>query len=509
MRYIIDAAFLQAQLLNRTLVLPSFVYARGCEYELQACADYAPMVNKNDAIGWDQWRNLPHDQQMGWRLPLGLMLNVTRMRALHPVILVSDYLRLHGLPESAEASTAQWQRETYHANATARVFGASSDIEAFISPATATEPSLFVIENNWYDPHGVARVDALPDPMKQRGGWTPAGFDADTGRRGSWTRPVDTDIERHLSRYLVTDNPLMSLDAARRALRSTAAKDEYDIESDGGLERALNAHGYEIIYTYDSVRNMDLAKTVTEPIRQVVPRASIRAFRDEYIDRDEDVVLLAGETHNGRKAGALRFTSAAARDDFTRMVLHHIVPVDRVLALAEDLASRMSNLTEGRLWMGAHMRRGDFVLEGWVLMPSVEDHVNRVRMRLDGGRRQLETLENPHTYDVPDVELNPDLRTRSPPVPDDPFYVATDERSPAGLATIRAHGAVLLPDLLTTDDRRAFGWPLMLTDVRSVLEQELLAHSAYFYAHSKSSVSGGTVNMRAARGADPRTAWIE
>lgn len=32
MRYIIDASVLQADLLNRTLVLPSFVYARACEY---------------------------------------------------------------------------------------------------------------------------------------------------------------------------------------------------------------------------------------------------------------------------------------------------------------------------------------------------------------------------------------------------------------------------------------------------------------------------------------------
>lgn len=34
MRYIIEAAHEQATLLNRTLVLPSFVYARACEYEL-------------------------------------------------------------------------------------------------------------------------------------------------------------------------------------------------------------------------------------------------------------------------------------------------------------------------------------------------------------------------------------------------------------------------------------------------------------------------------------------
>ena len=34
-RYIIEASLMQAHLLNRTLVLPSFVYARSCEYDMQ------------------------------------------------------------------------------------------------------------------------------------------------------------------------------------------------------------------------------------------------------------------------------------------------------------------------------------------------------------------------------------------------------------------------------------------------------------------------------------------
>ncbi len=34
MRYILDAAVLQAELLNRTLVIPSFVYARACQYNM-------------------------------------------------------------------------------------------------------------------------------------------------------------------------------------------------------------------------------------------------------------------------------------------------------------------------------------------------------------------------------------------------------------------------------------------------------------------------------------------
>jgi hypothetical protein len=34
MRFIIETALLQAELLNRTLVIPSFVYARACEYNM-------------------------------------------------------------------------------------------------------------------------------------------------------------------------------------------------------------------------------------------------------------------------------------------------------------------------------------------------------------------------------------------------------------------------------------------------------------------------------------------
>lgn len=114
------------------------------------------------------------------------------------------------------------------------------------------------------------------------------------------------------------------------------------------------------------------------------------------------------------------------------------------------------------------------------------------------------------------------MRTFSPPIPyhnpfpmltlslsDCSFYVATDERDPTSLDTISSHGAIFLNDLITMDDRRIFGWPLMITDVRALVEQALLSRSSYFYAHAMSSVAGGIVNMRAARGADWRTLLLE
>ncbi|KAF8320288.1 hypothetical protein DL93DRAFT_2073797 [Clavulina sp. PMI_390] len=64
MRYIIETSLLHANLLNRTLVLPSFVYARACEWNITVCASFAEMVNRGDAIGWGEWRELPIEEQM-------------------------------------------------------------------------------------------------------------------------------------------------------------------------------------------------------------------------------------------------------------------------------------------------------------------------------------------------------------------------------------------------------------------------------------------------------------
>ena len=137
------------------------------------------------------------------------------------------------------------------------------------------------------------------------------------------------------------------------------------------------------------------------------------------------------------------------------------------------------------------------------------DHVNRVKDRLSHGREILESLGEIHSYPVPGVVANAEQLSLDPPKVGDKFYVATDERDPDALKIIADNGAIFLDDLLTMADRRVFGWPLMITDIRAVLEQSLLAHSNYFYAHAMSSVAGGIVNMRAAFGADPRTVLID
>lgn len=64
------------------------------------------------------------------------------------------------------------------------------------------------------------------------------------------------------------------------------------------------------------------------------------------------------------------------------------------------------------------------------------------------------------------------------------------------MAYLKDHGAVLVGDLLTFEDRQEFGWELMFTDILGLVEQAALAQASYFYAHAMSSYAGGTINMR-------------
>lgn len=84
----------------------------------------------------------------------------------------------------------------------------------------------------------------------------------------------------------------------------------------------------------------------------------------------------------------------------------------------------------------------------------------------------------------------------------------TDERSKEGLDYLRLHGGVLLQDLLTHEDRQAFGWPVIYTDVVAMVEKSLAAHADFFMGQLYSSVSGGVIYQRATRGLCPETTLL-
>ncbi|KAH9058101.1 hypothetical protein EDB87DRAFT_1627498 [Lactarius vividus] len=504
-RYIYEAALLQAELLNRTLVLPSFIYTRACEYDITVCADYATMVNKGDAIGSDEWREMPIEKQMGFRIPISVIVNITHLRSRQPVITASEYLRLHGQDPESESSSGFWPRQSYHTHP-----------NVFETNKTKT-PSLFVIENHWYNPAGTVRVDHIPEEMKKRGGLErhpgPDNYDGSTEH---WPPLEPTELSLNLAESAIEHGFPLNWDIAKNVLESSSdligdVNLDYD-DDDVVVEELLNAHGWEVLYTFPAVVGMDFAKIIVGDLRQVAPRSSIRGFKDDYHDVDADVVVLAGETHLGTKPGAMRFTEQLERHRYAGTVVHSLVQPQQVFDLAEVLSSRMRQRTGGRMWMGAHMRRGDFVRFGWAMEMAPEDHIRRVKERLGAGRAVLADLQysrNWTTCDIEGAKPDPEQAMLPPPRAEDPFFIATDERDPDALRTIAAAGAVFMSDLLTMEDRREFGWQLMITDLMALVEQQLLVHSSFFYGHCMSSFSGAIVNMRGGRGADPRTMLLD
>ncbi|KAG8904900.1 hypothetical protein FRC01_008555, partial [Tulasnella sp. 417] len=294
MRYIIEAAILQAQLTNRTLVLPSFVYARSCEWEIDSCAAFATMVNRGDAIGWGEWRGLPIEKQMGWRIPMDTMLDLPHLRKTWSVILVREYLEMHGMDPNKEWSNGAWHRTDYLAE-----------------KADGSKYTLYNIKNNLYDPKNVVRVDTR-EPFIQRG----IKEDADTGSVG---RKLYSAMNSKNSKNVI------DLDDARNAV-GDLMKDRRD---DQELQRLLEENGWVVLHTFAAALSIDYHKSVVQPTKQVAPLRWVKGWQDDYKNTDTDILLLEGETHLGRKPGGMRFSTEAARDDFARTVLYGMRPIDK------------------------------------------------------------------------------------------------------------------------------------------------------------------------------------
>ena len=144
-----------------------------------------------------------------------------------------------------------------------------------------------------------------------------------------------------------------------------------------------------------------MAKVIVGSLNHVVPRSSIRGFKDDYGDVDADVVVLSGETHINTVPvgscsisvwgqyqtilqGAMVFTEEIARKRYASKVVYSLIPPQKILDLAEVLSSRMRLLTEGRMWMGAHMRRGD------CMNPYMRTYSSREALTLNSRRSQMD-----------------------------------------------------------------------------------------------------------------------
>jgi len=196
------------------------------------------MVNKNDAIGLEEWRELPYEKQMGFRIPISVMIDLPRLRKRHPVITASEYLRLHGQGPESESSSGYWYRDIYigHPN-------------VFETNKTKT-PTQFIIENHWYDPHGINRVDHIPESMKNRGKWEHH-FGPEIGETaGRWPDEGPTEISTRLKGALPEGKSVLSWETAKSCLAAFQIGSEVDLDNDQVVESVLKANGWEVLHSF-------------------------------------------------------------------------------------------------------------------------------------------------------------------------------------------------------------------------------------------------------------------
>ncbi|QRV82583.1 O-FucT domain protein [Ceratobasidium sp. AG-Ba] len=563
MRYIIEASVYQAKLLNRTLVVPSYVYARSCRYELDVCASFFPKVYWTEAAHGFEWFDHPFDEEYLFRVPLETVLDLDRLRAgpsqndwtpkrdevVHwPVITASEYLQLHGLDPQIETHNGYWNRVDYQLpsgtnvtayhealaaeeaakqeaekapsqtqNITPRSPHASSGLRRAIKAVQVHKrltrsikggSTLYEMLNQEWDAAPLVRVDdlqALHGYNAQDWGWVNRSFVlSGTGVQ---------DNERSQKLFLMLNQTraihkqiVLEVNQVWRVAQSVGYE---ALESGDNLQRILNEAGWDFLYTFQGRLNQEFIKSIVWPLTQVAPRANLRGVVNDLAQRTEEVVLVSGELHVERKPGLMRFTSAAARDAYSQIGLYAMRAPERYWRTAAQVEARMRAKCGGRMYMAAHIRRGDFIRFGWASDENIEVHVKSVRDKLRGGASTLAAIKKEYSEQGGSTTVDTEIARYEPPQEADPFYVATDEHSQYGIDVIRRFGGVLIDDLLTPEDRQACGFEMLYSDLVGLVEQIVMSRASFWNAHAMSSLAGGVVNLRAARGADPRTALLD
>src|SRR5258708_36842119 len=149
----------------------------------------------------------------GWRIPINIMIDLAHLRHSHSAVTVSEYLQLHGIPESVESTNGHFDKTEY------------------LNTTAIPPPTLYIIPNNKYDngPYGDSiRVDKLLPPV---------------GESFKPTKVTDT-LLHHLKS---TQRHIAKLNDVGRVLEQAGMK---TWNSDEELERILEEEGWAILYSF-------------------------------------------------------------------------------------------------------------------------------------------------------------------------------------------------------------------------------------------------------------------
>lgn len=173
------------------------------------------MVNRGDAVGTNEWRELPIEKQMGFVIPIEVMIDIPHLRKHHNVVMMTEYLYLQGLNITRERSNGAWDRDYYH--------------EGY------EEPTLYVMPNSVYEPEGMVRVDLMPP--------VPKGAVNATGPDSQFGGMSDAYLQRALQGK---DRAFLDWSEAVEAL-----KDPMTSFNATDVEKTLDDAGWVVLHTWN------------------------------------------------------------------------------------------------------------------------------------------------------------------------------------------------------------------------------------------------------------------
>lgn len=365
-RYMLEATLALARIAGRIPVLPDAVWARACAADPDdICAERAEIYfehrNEHQDLVAAKW----NDDGKAYKLGLQHFLDIPHLRKTYgPLLLYSEYFALYNLSSSLMDESLRWRPDRY----------TPPGLESVTIPDSVFQNDSFV------------RIDT-PPPSR-------SAADESVGFSGGRLE----QLPRSKVAKLFSTRPAWTLPAARSALQRDGIL-ESDGISDAALVRMLEPAGVLPLYTYDDSVLMN--KAVARPVVELALKSNIQPFTTTLLESDSskaDIVYLSGNLHDQRKPGGVWFSTAAARDDFTRTVVRGIRAPREIRQVGERLAARMQDRVAGKpkprrkqqpLWMAAHLRRGDFVEIEWSPDKNATVHFDKVLEALREGRKAL------------------------------------------------------------------------------------------------------------------------
>ncbi|EGG09305.1 uncharacterized protein MELLADRAFT_115792 [Melampsora larici-populina 98AG31] len=484
----IENALLLATLLDRELVLPAFIYASACQYEIERCTKVAPMLVQDEAVDIRTLPNienypepddglhhlkprLPTRNARGWVVPLQQVIDVQHLTSISKnVVAFNTYLDLvtaNG-PEPVRASLGmadgKWSTDYNHKMSYHRISARFLDFTESqkVDRLPLTHSPLFI--KHYLTGKNVGlMLEATPEIMAK-------------------CEHALITISRLNSNASLAMHPITGVnDVTKEAKIWNDHLLTSQLEIPGGLK---NREGI----LFDSC----LATT---------------GFRSVFGFRYHQSSVPAHSNAQGITAidlppGGMFWSTPEARDKFTHTTRNGFKLPQAYFDLATKLEIRMREICEGRAWRAAYLSNST-----WAPNLTSNSHEKEVdfftifKTHLDDS---VSTLTNHPKLLKP---LYQSYETsKLPPKITDPIYLSTD-MDKSIFQTLHKQGQIVtLEDLVTDEDREMFS-AFVFTDAIQLVEQLLLVQAAYFWGQA-SSTSGWVVNQREAIGLDQNLSKI-